>query len=70
MVEVFRHRRQHRRQQQTATKISIMDGRKRDNPRVSLISFRTSREEAEKVREEAKKKGLSMSQYLNDKLTK
>ena len=50
--------------------ISIMDGRKKDNPRLSLLTFRTSQREAEKVREEARKKGLSMSQYLNDKLTK
>ena len=47
-----------------------MDGRKKDNPRLSLLTFRTSQKEAEKVREEARKKGLSMSQYLNNKLTK
>jgi hypothetical protein len=47
-----------------------MDGRKKEQPRMSLLTFRTSQKEAEKAREEARKKGLSMSQYLNDKLTK
>jgi hypothetical protein len=53
-----------------SNEISIMDGRKKDQPRLTLLTFRTSQKEAEKAREEAKKKGLSMSQYLNDKLTK
>lgn len=47
-----------------------MDGRKRDNPRDTLITFRAEAKTAQKLRDEAKSRNVSVSQHINDKLTK
>ena len=47
-----------------------MDGRTKDNPRNGLLSFRADTQTIQKVKDEAKKKGISISQHLNDKLSK
>jgi len=45
-----------------------MDGRKKQNPRHELLSFRTDKKTAQTLKDEAKKKGQSMSQFLSNKL--
>ena len=46
------------------------DMRKTDNPRNGLLSFRADDKTVQRLKEEAKKKGISISKHLNDKLTK
>jgi len=47
-----------------------MDGRTKDNPRNGLLSFRADTQTIQKVKDEAKKKGISISQHLSEKLSK
>jgi len=46
------------------------DMRKKDNPRNGLLSFRADTQTIQKVKDEAKKKGISISAYLHEIISK
>jgi len=47
-----------------------MDLRKKDNPKNWKLTLKTDEKTHNRLKEEAKQRGLSVSQHLNDKLTK
>jgi len=46
----------------------MTDKRKKENPRTTKLTLNTDKETARKLRNEAVKKGLSISEHLNNKL--
>jgi hypothetical protein len=47
-----------------------MDLRKKDNPKTTTLGFKTDLKTSNRLKEEAKQRGISVSQHLNDKLSK
>jgi hypothetical protein len=47
-----------------------MDLRKKDNPKNWKLTLRTDEKTSNRLKEEAKQRGVSVSQHLNDKLSK
>jgi len=54
--------------QNPRAKKAMTDKRKKENPRTTKLSLNTDKETARKLRAEASKKGLSISEHLNNKL--
>ena len=47
-----------------------MDLRKKDNPKTITLGFKTDLKTSNRLKEEAKQRGISVSKHLNDKLKK
>ena len=47
---------------------NMTDKRKKENPKNHLLGFKTDFKTMTRIKDEAKRKGVSVSQHLNDKL--
>jgi hypothetical protein len=55
-------------QQNLRTEKTMIDKRKKEHPRTTKLTLNTDKETAQKLRAEAGRKGLSISEHLNNKL--